>query len=124
MDFAVIKIAGKQHLITPNLKLDVEGRLSDGEEELVFSDVLLFHHQDKIELGNPTVPNLAFKAKVLSTLKGEKIRVSKFKAKSRFRRVTGFRPFVTSLQFEDFSEKSTSPSISIKEVKKPKKTVK
>ena len=49
-----------------------------------------------VELG---APNLTKKALcvVVEQGKGEKIRVAKFKAKVRYRKVTGFRPSLTKI---------------------------
>lgn len=43
-------------------------------------------------------------AKVLADFKGEKIRVAKFKAKARYRRVIGFRPSLTRIQINSIGD--------------------
>lgn len=105
MDFAVVKLAGKQYVVSPGQKLEVEGRIADGLNELAVDQVLLTSIAGEIKVGTPLVSGMTLKAKVMQTAKGEKIRVAKFKAKSRYRRVNGFRPYVTILEFPDFSSK-------------------
>jgi len=102
MDFAVVRIAGKQYLVTPSQKLEVEGNIAPEAKEYSQIEVLLSSIGGKIEFGTPLVSGLSIKADILSTGKGNKIRVSKFKAKSRYRKTMGFRPYVTMLQFPDF----------------------
>lgn len=111
MDFAVVKIAGKQFLVKPSQKLSIEGLIVGGEKEIVFSEILLSNVGGELKIGTPLISGVSLKAKVLNTGKGDKIRVSKFKAKSRYRRTIGFRPVVTMLEFENFGANKTSPKV-------------
>lgn len=83
MDAAVVKISGKQHLVSPGDRIKVDGYLGQPGEEIDIKEVLL---------------GTKVTAKILATGKGDKIRVAKFKAKSRYRRVMGFRPKLTTLE--------------------------
>ncbi len=117
MDFAVVKINGKQYLVTPGAKVQITGTMKL-DSRLEVSDVLLLNLSDNLQVGAPLIPNLTLRARVLANSQGEKIRVAKFKAKSRYRRVMGFRPQLTTIQFEDFS--TTVSSIKpITQTKKP-----
>jgi large subunit ribosomal protein L21 len=42
-------------------------------------------------------------ASIVEHFKGEKLRVSKFKAKARYRRTTGFRAYLTKVKVEKIS---------------------
>jgi large subunit ribosomal protein L21 len=57
-----------------------------------------------VKIGKPAVSGVTVTAKFLNDLRGEKIRVSKFKSKVRYRRVTGFRAALTKIQIEKISE--------------------
>ncbi len=77
-----------------------------GEEkgkEIEIPEVLLVVDDGQIEIGQPLVKKTKIKAKVLEHLKGEKIRVARFRAKSRYRKVKGFRPSLTKIQISKFS---------------------
>jgi len=50
-----------------------------------------------LELGTPTLSS-KIKATVIDHLKGDKIRVARFKAKSRYRKVKGFRAQLTKIK--------------------------
>lgn len=94
----MVRIAGKQHLVSPGDRIKIDSHLGEAEEELNFKEVLLTSVGDQMKLGTPLVEKTKVTAKVLSKGRGEKIRVAKFKAKSRYRRVMGFRPNQTTLE--------------------------
>lgn len=101
----------------PNLNV-LEG------ETITFKDVLLQKVADKLDIGTPTVAGASLKAVVLKNFKGEKIDVIKFKAKSRYRRKTGFRAMLTSVQISSGLEpkKIEVKKTAAKTVKSTKKT--
>ena len=77
---AVVKIGGKQYIVTEKETLLVD-RLPDGTKELEL-DALLTIDGDKTSVGAPLVKGVKVKAKVLEQeVKGEKIRVIRYKAK-------------------------------------------
>lgn len=73
-------------------------------EAIVFPEVLLVVDNGEVKIGQPTVEGTTIKAKIVSHLKGEKIRVARFKAKSRYRKVRGFRAFLTRIKIEEIGE--------------------
>lgn len=73
-------------------------KLSDPKE--VGTEVLLISDDGKVSVGKPVLKN-EVKLKVVSELeKGEKIEIYKFKAKSRYKRHTGFRAQYSKLLVE------------------------
>jgi large subunit ribosomal protein L21 len=101
MEYAIVRFGGKQYKVSKGDILEVDRQNVELNGQVVLDDVLLFVSDGKIKIGKPKVANVKVKAKVLEHKKGEKIRVAKFKAKVRYRRVTGFRPSLTRLQIED-----------------------
>ncbi|MDP3954808.1 MAG: 50S ribosomal protein L21 [bacterium] len=101
MKYAVVKIGGSQYKIKEGDEIEVD-RLTVDEGEIELENVLLLRDEDKITIGQPTIADIKIKAKILSHLKGDKIRVSRFKAKSRYRKVKGFRPSLTKIKIEGF----------------------
>jgi len=100
MKYAVVKISGAQYLIKEGDQLVVEKLFQKEGDKIELKEILLLVDESKISIGEPLVKNAKILAKVLKQAKGEKIRVAKFKAKSRYRRVTGFRPQLTSIKIE------------------------
>jgi len=100
MEYAVVKIGGSQYKIKEGDELEVD-RLSQKEgEEIELPEVLLVVSDGEVKIGQPQVLEATVKAKIISHFKGEKIRVSRFKAKSRYRKVRGFRPYLTKIKIE------------------------
>ena len=82
MKKAVVKIGGKQFIVTEKETLLVD-LLQEGTKELTL-DALLVIDGDKTTVGTPTVKGVQVSAKVIEDLvKGEKIRVIRYKAKKR-----------------------------------------
>ncbi len=98
MKYAVIQLAGKQYKVTEGETLTVNSLNLEEGKELKVSDVLLTADGDKAEVGAPLIKNAAVTLKVVSNQRGEKIRVAKYKAKSRYRKVHGHRQYETTVE--------------------------
>lgn len=98
MEYAVIKTGGKQYKVSKGLVIEVDKLPNGKDKEIIFSDVLLWVANGESKIGKPRVEGVKVKARVLDQIKGKKIRVAKFKAKVRYRRLIGFRPRLTRLQ--------------------------
>ena len=87
---AVVKIAGKQYIVSEKESLLVD-LLPEGTKELTL-DALLVIDGDKTKVGTPTVKGAVVKAKVVEAeVKGDKIRVIRYKAKKRVHKENGHR---------------------------------
>lgn len=94
---AVIKVGGKQYVVTEKETLLVD-RLQDGTKELTL-DALLTIDGDKTEVGTPTVKGVKVSAKVVEAeVKGEKLRIIRYKAKKRVHKETGHRQKYSQIQ--------------------------
>lgn len=100
MQYAIIETGGKQYKVAPGMVLTIE-RLSAGQDKAVaFDKVLLYVADGTIKIGKPYVSDVVVAVKVISDVKGDKIRVAKFLAKSRYRKVRGHRQILTRVQIE------------------------
>ena len=87
---AVVRIGGKQYVVAESETLLVD-RLPDGTKELDL-DVLMLVDGDKSTVGTPLVKGAKLKAKVVDEeVKGDKIRVIRYKAKKRVHKEMGHR---------------------------------
>ena len=87
---AVVKIGGSQYIVTEKETLLVD-LLQEGTKELTL-DALLLIDGDNITIGTPTVKDVKVTAKVVDDLiKGDKIRVIRYKAKKRVHKENGHR---------------------------------
>ncbi len=98
MKYAVIKIQGKQQKIEEGKTI-----LVDRVSNEIKPQVLLLVTDDKVQVGTPTVVGVEVKFKKVEDSKGEKIYVRKYKAKSRYRKKTGYRHSYTKLLVEKIS---------------------
>lgn len=103
--YAVIRIGGKQYKVSEGKEflIDKLSLASQGPGKLVdpknlTPETLLFSDGEKTLVGKPVLKDVKVSLKVVTELeKGEKIEIYKFKAKSRYRKHTGFRPQYTRL---------------------------
>jgi large subunit ribosomal protein L21 len=90
MKKAVIMVGGKQYLVAEKETLRVD-LLPAGTKELEL-DALLVIDDDKTTVGTPTVKGVKVSAEVVTPeVKGDKIRVIRYKAKKRVHKETGHR---------------------------------
>lgn len=90
MTKAVVKVGGKQYVVTEKETLLVD-LLPEGTKELTL-DALLVIDGDKTTVGTPVVKGVTVKAKVVEDLvKGDKIRVIRYKSKKRVHKENGHR---------------------------------
>jgi large subunit ribosomal protein L21 len=87
---AVVRVGGKQYTVSEKETLLVD-RLPDGTKELTLEPLMVFDGKD-VQIGAPAVASIKIKATVLEPeVKGEKIRVIRFKSKKRVHKETGHR---------------------------------
>ena len=94
---AVVKISGKQYIVSEKESLLVD-LLPEGTKELTL-DALLVIDGDKATVGTPTVKGVVVKAKVIEDeVKGDKIRVIRYKSKKRVHKEIGHRQKYTKIE--------------------------
>lgn len=97
MKKAVVKISGKQYIVAEKETLLVD-LLPEGTKELNL-DALLVIDGDDVKVGQPLVEGVKVVAKVADPLvKGQKIRVIRYKAKKRVHKEIGHRQKYTKLE--------------------------
>jgi ribosomal protein L21 len=97
MKKAVVKVGGKQFIVSEKETLLVD-LLPQGTKELEL-DALMLIDGDKVEVGTPIVKGVKVSAKVVDELvKGEKIRVIRYKAKKRVHKENGHRQKYTKIE--------------------------
>lgn len=102
---AVVRVGNKQYVVAEKDTLLVD-RLRPGTKELDLEALLLFDSSGKISLGRPLVSGARVKAEVLDEeVKGDKLRIIRFKAKKRVNRQTGHRQRYSRLRIISISGK-------------------
>lgn len=88
--WAVIKTGGKQYKVSPGETINIE-KIKNNDKESVSFDQVLALGGENVKVGTPFVEKAKVTGKILENFKGPKIRVVKFKSKSRYLRTTGHR---------------------------------
>lgn len=97
---AVIQSGGKQYIVAKDDVLDIE-RIQD-EKSVTFDPLLVFDGKD-VQVGAPTVKGASVTATVVGDQKGDKVKVMKFQAKKRVKKLTGHRQKYTRIQITNIS---------------------
>ena len=105
MSYAIIKLGGKQYVVREGEKLLVD-RLSVDENKTFQPEVIFEGGDGKAELA----PKGTVTAKVLAHVKGDKIRIGKYRRRTGYRRHTGFRSSLTQIEIESIGAKKRSSS--------------
>ena len=100
MKYAVIKFAGGQYFVAEGENIEVNKIEGKDGDKVEAKEILLLVEDDKVKIGKPLIDKVKVTMKIVKQFKGDKIRVAKFKAKTGYRRVTGFRPQMTLLEVE------------------------
>lgn len=98
--YVIVKIGGTQYKASEGDELQVDKIAGEKGKSVSFDEVLLLVEEKKVKIGDPAIKGVQVKAKIVEQLKGKKIRVATFKAKSRSRRVKGFRAQLTKIKIE------------------------
>lgn len=122
MKYAIFYSNGKQYKAVEGETILLERINAKPESIINFNEVLLYVEDEKIQVGTPYVPKILVQAKLLNEVKGDKIRVSKFKSKVRYRKVLGFRSLLSKIKIEKI-QKVGEVNKSL-DSKKPQKTTK
>ncbi|MDD3284142.1 MAG: 50S ribosomal protein L21 [Patescibacteria group bacterium] len=97
MKLAVIKTGAKQYKVKEGDKIKVEKIIGAEGEKFEFDNILLIADGDKVELGKPNL-DTKVEAKVLKQVRARKVRVEKYKNKTRYHKVYGHRQHFTELE--------------------------
>ena len=115
-DYAIISLGGKQYRVREGEKLLVD-RVKTEEGKTFHPDLLFVGGDGKADF----TPKIQVTAKVVGHVKGEKIRIGKYKAKKGYRRHTGYRSSLTQIEITSIGAKSAAakPKSETAPAKKP-----
>lgn len=116
--YAIIQLGGKQFKITEGLEFKV-----DRQEKLNIG-VLLYSDGKTVEIGEPLLTGVNVKAKIVGNETAPKIRVARFKSKSRYRRVKGHKQPISVVKVESISKGAKKTASKAGAAKTEKKTTK
>jgi large subunit ribosomal protein L21 len=94
--YAIIAVGGKQYRVHEGEKLLVD-RLATDEGKTFHPSVLMLGGNGKTDL---TPEGVTVTARVVAHVKGEKVRIGKYRKRTGYRRHTGFRASLTQVEIE------------------------
>ncbi|MBN2695390.1 50S ribosomal protein L21 [bacterium] len=103
--YAIIKAAGKQYKVQEGdlFKVDHLSAVAQGNE-IDLKEVLLIQDGDDLKVGQPYVDGASVKLVVVRHLRGDKIRVVRFKRRQGYKKTKGFRHEYTELKVEKINK--------------------
>jgi large subunit ribosomal protein L21 len=113
--YAVIKLGSKQFLVREGDVIELER-----QEKPLKVEVLLYSDGQKTVIGEPEIKDISVKAEVAEEKLGKKVRVARFKKKSRYERVRGHRQPMSVVKIEKIGD--GKPVKEEKEIKEKVKT--
>jgi large subunit ribosomal protein L21 len=115
--YAVIKLGSKQYLVHEGDEIELERQKSP-----LKIDVLLYADESDVLIGNPYLSAVSVKTSVLEEKLGKKVRVARFKKKSRYDKVKGHRQPVSVVKIDKISNSEKKEEDKEKTIKKDVKT--
>ena len=103
--YAIVEIAGKQYKVEKDAAINVDILQLNPNDELVIDKVLLCSNVENVLIGQPYLKNVTVTAKVLGTVKGDKVRGVKFGKRKRFTRTIGHRQAYSQIMISDLAVK-------------------
>ncbi|MFH0943045.1 MAG: 50S ribosomal protein L21 [Candidatus Beckwithbacteria bacterium] len=98
MKYAVIQLSGKQYRVSEGEVITVNKLNGKLKDKLKLDQVLLVVDGKKVVVGQPIIKTGLVTAEILEQKKDKKIRVAKYKAKSKYRKVQGHRQQITCVK--------------------------
>ena len=106
--YAIVKTGGKQYRVENGQRLIVE-RLPVAEGDDVNLEPILYRSEETI-FDKAGLEGVTVTARVVAHVRGEKLRVFKFKPKRGYKRRTGHRQDLTQIEVTAISAKAGKPS--------------
>ena len=106
--YAIVKTGGKQYRVERGQRLLVE-RLAAEEGANVALEPILYRSEEAV-FDKAGLEGVSVTAKVLGHVRGEKLRVFKFKPKRGYKRRTGHRQDLTRIEVTEIKQLSRKPA--------------
>lgn len=118
MSYAVIRMSGRQ------FKVSLGDKFSIQKAENVSPEVLMYSDGTELKVGQPVLNDVEIELQKIEDKRERKIRVGRYKSKSRYRRVKGHRQHISVFEVVSLGGKKAAPKKEKAEVKEEPKEVK
>lgn len=103
--YAIIKIGPFQYTVEEGKTYTLPKFEAEEGKKVTVSDVLAVGEGDNINIGTPTIVGAKVTLTIEEQAKGQKVKTSVYKAKSRYRKTTGHRQRVTKFTVDKITAK-------------------
>ncbi|MFH1824514.1 MAG: 50S ribosomal protein L21 [Candidatus Firestonebacteria bacterium] len=97
MKYAIIGAGGKQYKVSEGDVVNIE-RISTKDKEYNFDKVLMAVDGENVKVGKPTLSDVKVTGEILGEVKGDKIRVFKYRKTEQYRKTIGHRQKYTKVK--------------------------
>jgi large subunit ribosomal protein L21 len=102
--YAIISTGGKQYKVSEGETIRVEKIPGEIGESISFDRVLMFSSGETVQVGQPTLADVAVTGHIVEQGKAKKIIVFKMKRRKRYRKKQGHRQQFTALKIDTIKE--------------------
>ncbi len=95
--YAIISAGNKQYRVSQGETIFID-KVNQEDGSVLSFDALMIADGDNIKVGNPTVAGAKVEAKIVAQVKGEKIKIYKYKSKKNYHRRAGHRQPYTKVE--------------------------
>jgi len=88
MKYAIIESGSKQYMVSEGDIINIE-RISTKDKEYNFNKILMAVDGENIKIGKPTLSDVKVVGEILGEVKGDKIRVFKYRKTEQYRKTKG-----------------------------------
>src|SRR5919202_6400554 len=110
--YAIISLGGKQYRVREGERLLVD-RVATGEGKTFHPDILFLGGDGNGQVG----PSVTVTARVVGHVRGDKVRIGKYRPKTGYRRHTGFRSALSRIEIESIGGTKRAEPAKPKEAK-------
>ncbi|MDD2731348.1 MAG: 50S ribosomal protein L21 [Candidatus Portnoybacteria bacterium] len=104
MKLAVIRTGGKQYIVSPKQKIEVEKLEGKEGGKVSFDEVLLLSDGQKVAIGQPKIAGVKISGKIVKQGRDKKVIVFKYKSKKRYQVKRGHRQAFSLVEIDSFGK--------------------
>jgi large subunit ribosomal protein L21 len=100
----VVEASGRQYLIEPGKKIIINKTGKNVGDSVIFDKVLLCQNDSQFFIGKPYLNDVYVEGKIIRNIK-KKIKVIRFRPKTRYNKKKGFRYYFDEILIENIVKK-------------------
>lgn len=101
--YAVFQSGGKQHRVSESQTVRLEKLDIATGEAVEFDQILMIANGENVKIGAPFVDGGKINAEVVAHVRGEKIKIVKFRRRKHYRKQQGHRQWFTDVKITSIS---------------------